>query len=262
MLKGYWQVPLTSHASDVSAFVTPDYFLQYTVMPFGLCNAPATFQQLVNKVLGGVPNCRAYLDDIVIYTNDWANHIATLREVFKRLSAATLTLNLAKCEFGQGTVQYLGQQVGGGKVCPVETKIAAIVAFPTPTARRELRRFLGMAGYYRRFCKNFSSVAAPLTALTSPSKPYIWSDECQKSFENLKAILCCTPVLSAPDFQRPFKLEVDASMVGAGAVLLQEDDQGIDHPGGGVTCKQILCAGPVSSALCEGAVGGTWLEFL
>ena len=230
MLKGYWQVPLTPRASEISAFVTPDSFLQYTGMPFGMCNAPATFQRLINKVLGDVSNCRAYLDDIVVYSDDWASHMTTLREVFKRLSIASLTLNLAKCEFGKGTVLYLGQQVGRGQVCPADVKIMAITAFPVPTTRRELRRFLGMSGYYRRFCKNFSSVAAPLTALTSPSKPFVWSDECQQSFESLKGILCCTPVLSAPDFSLPFKLEVDASAVGAGAVLLQEDDQGIDHP--------------------------------
>lgn len=124
----------------------------------------------------------------------------------------------------------VSQQVGRGQVRPVDAKVSAIAAFPIPTTRRELRRFLGMAGYYRRFCKNFSSVAAPLTALTSPSKPFSWSSECQQSFENLKSLLCCTPVLSAPDFSLPFKLEVDASGVGAGAVLLQEDHQGIVHP--------------------------------
>uniref|UniRef100_A0A3B3BUU0 Gypsy retrotransposon integrase-like protein 1 n=1 Tax=Oryzias melastigma TaxID=30732 RepID=A0A3B3BUU0_ORYME len=230
MLKGYWQVPLTKHASDVSAFVTPDYFLQYTVMPFGMCNAPATFQRLVNKVLGDVKNCRSYLDDIVVYSEDWDEHVSTLREVFMRLSAASLTLNLAKCEFGKGTVLYLGQQVGSGRVRPAEAKVLAIQTFPVPTTRRELRRFLGMAGFYRRFCRNFSSVAAPLTSLTSPSVPFVWSAECQQAFNNLKGILCCNPVLAAPNSRRPFKLEVDASSVGAGAVLLQEDDEDIDHP--------------------------------
>ncbi|XP_037615670.1 uncharacterized protein LOC119482245 [Sebastes umbrosus] len=230
MLKGYWQVPLTPRASEISAFVTPDHFLQYTVMPFGMCNAPATFQRLVNKVLGGVSNCRAYLDDIVVYTDDWESHKATLREVFCRLSAASLTLNLAKCDFGKGTVLYLGQQVGQGRVRPADAKVAAIAAFPVPTTRRELRRYLGMAGFFRRYCMNFSTVAAPLTTLTSPSKPFVWTDECQKSFESLKALLCCGPVLSAPNFSLPFKVEVDASGVGAGAVLLQEDTQGVDHP--------------------------------
>lgn len=230
MLKGYWQVPLTPRASEISAFVTPDSFLQYTVMPFGLCNAPATFQRLVNKVLRDVPHCKAYLDDIVIYSDDWNSHMATLRDVFKRLAEASLTLNLSKCEFGRGSLLYLGQQVGRGQVCPADVKITAIAAFPEPTTRRELRRFLGMAGYYRRFCKNFSTVAAPLTALTSPLKPFTWSSECQQSFEDLKWLLSCNPVLSAPNFSLPFKLEVDASAVGAGAVLLQEDFQGIDHP--------------------------------
>ena len=93
MLKGYWQVPLTQSASEISAFVTPDGFFQYTVMPFGLCNAPATFQRLVSKVLGGVPNCRAYLDDIVVYLNDWHSHMTILREVFTHLSSASVTLN-------------------------------------------------------------------------------------------------------------------------------------------------------------------------
>lgn len=120
-------------------------------MTFGLCNAPATFQRLVNKVPGDVPNCRVYLDDIVVYTNDWADHLATLQEVFRRLSAASLTLNLSKCEFGKGTIIYLGQQVGGANVCPVDVKISFISNFPVPSNRRELRRFLGFAG----FCKNF-----------------------------------------------------------------------------------------------------------
>lgn len=230
MLKGYWQVPLTPRASEISAFVTPDCFLQYTVMPFGLCNAPATFQRLVNLVLGNLPNCKSYLDDIVVYTRDWMSHMSTLREVFRRLSDASLTLNLAKCEFGKGTVLYLGQQVGSGKVCPADAKVKALAEFPVPSTRRELRRFLGMSGFYRRYCRNFSTVAAPLTALTSPSCQFIWTSECQNAFENLKGLLCCSPVLSAPDFCKPFKLEVDASAVGAGAVLLQEDKHGVDHP--------------------------------
>ncbi|KAI3357900.1 hypothetical protein L3Q82_016288, partial [Scortum barcoo] len=221
----------SSSSDHVKTAVSPMASVsKYTVMPFGMCNAPATFQRLVNKVLGGVENCKAYLDDIVVYSDDWISHVTTLREVFTRLSNASLTLNLAKCEFGKGTVFYLGQQVGQGQVCPVDIKITAIATFPVPTTRRELRRFLGMVGYYRRYCKNFSSVAAPLTALTSPLKPFTWNDECQQAFECLKGMLSCNPVLSAPDFSVPFKLEVDASAVGAGAVLLQEDTQGIDHP--------------------------------
>uniref|UniRef100_A0A673Y3Q0 ribonuclease H n=1 Tax=Salmo trutta TaxID=8032 RepID=A0A673Y3Q0_SALTR len=172
LLKGYWQVPLTSRASDISAFVTPDNFVQYSVMPFGMCNAPATFQRLVNIVFADVPNCTAYLDDVVIHSSTWSDHFATLKSVFQRLANASLTLNLAKCEFGKATVTYLGKQVGRGQVRPVTGKVEAIVAFPAPTTRRQLRRFLGMVGYYRTFCKNFSTVVAPLSSLLSPKVPF------------------------------------------------------------------------------------------
>lgn len=230
LLKGYWQVPLTPRASEISAFVTPDCFLQYKVMAFGLRNAAATFQRLVNLVLADIPNCNAYLDDVVIYSQSWSEHITLLETVFKRLQEASLTLNLAKCEIGKATVTYLGKQVGYGQVRPVMAKIAAINEFPVPKTRRELRRFLGMAGYYRCFCRNFSTVATPLSTLLSPSEPFVWNAACQMAFDNIKVLLCSEPVLAAPNFSVAFKLEVDASDVGAGAVLLQEDKDGIDHP--------------------------------
>lgn len=164
LLKGYWQVPLTPRAKEISAFVTPDAFLQYTVTPFGVCNAPATFQHLVNTVLGGVLGCNAYLDDIVVYSGSWDDHIQKLGMVFERLSVANLTVNLAKCEFGRARVVYLGKIVGGGQVA---------AAFPVPSSRCELARFLGMAGYYRSFCKNFSAVTPPLTDLLSPKNKFV-----------------------------------------------------------------------------------------
>ena len=230
LLKGYWQVPLTRRASDISAFVTPDHFMQYEVMAFGMCNAPATFQRLVNIVLAGVPNCNAYLDDVIVYSAGWAEHIKLLKTVFERLAKASLTLNLAKCEFGKATVTYLGREVGQGQVRPIEAKVAAITAYPAPTTRRGVRQYLGMAGYYRVFCPNFATVAHPLTSLLSPANEFIWSPRCQHAFESIKSLLCSAPVLAAPDFSRPFSLEVDASAVGAGAVLQQESEQGITHP--------------------------------
>ncbi|KAL1280368.1 hypothetical protein QQF64_014968 [Cirrhinus molitorella] len=230
LLKGYWQVPLTPRASDISAFVTPDDFMQYCVMAFGMWNAPATFQRLINVVLAGVRNCNAYLDDLVIYSGNWSEHMSTLREVFERLANASLTLNLAKCEFGQATITYLDREVGQGQVKPTEAKVTAVAQFPVPTTRKELRRFLGMAGYYRNFCKNFSTVANPLTSLLSPSRTFLWTDECQDAFDNVKALLCSAPVLAVPEVSKGFKLEIDASSVGAGAVLVQEDSSGIDHP--------------------------------
>ncbi len=238
LLKGYWQVPLTARASEISAFVTPDCFLQYNVMAFGLRNAAATFQRLVNLVLADVPNVNAYLDDLIVYSQSWPEHVSLLQTVFERLERAFLTLNLSKCEIGKATVTYLGKQVGEGQVRPLTAKITAISEFPAPRTRRELRRFLGMAGYYRCFCRNFSSVAVPLTALLSPSETFVWSPECQTSFDNIKALLCSEPVLFPPNFEVAFKLEVDASEVGAGAVLLQEYKGEINHP---ICCSFCLC---------------------
>lgn len=230
LLKGYWQIPLTARASEISAFVTPDHFLQYKRMAFGMRNAPATFQRLMRIVLAGLENCEAYLDDIVVYSSDWQQHLTSLYAVFHRLSDASLTLNLAKCEFGKAVVTYLGKCVGQGQVRPVDIKVECIIDFPAPKTKRELRRFLGMTGYYRAFCKNFAEVASPLTNLLGQAKVFEWTSECQSAFDAVKTLMCSAPVLSAPDFSRPFKLEVDASEVGAGAVLIQEDDTGIDHP--------------------------------
>jgi hypothetical protein len=230
LLKGFWQVPLTDRAKEISAFATPENLYQYKVMPFGMKNSPATFQRLVNNVISGLKGCDAYIDDIVIYSNDWNEHIRTIRELFRRLSEAKLTVNLAKSEFCHATVTFLGHVVGQGHVRPIDAKVKAIALFPVPDSKRQLMRFLGMAGYYRKFCQNFSQIAEPLTNLLRKGVKFIWSDTCQSAFEKLKAMLETAPVLSAPNFEKPFKLAVDACDVGAGGVLLQEDDDGIDHP--------------------------------
>ncbi len=134
LLKGYWQVLLTSHASEISVFVTPDNFLQYS--------AKCPFHRLMNGVLSGVPDCEVYLDNVVVYSNSWEDHLAKLDVVFGRLVNASLTLNLAKCEFAKAVVAYLCKCVGQGQVRPVEAKVYAIVEFPIPSNKRELRLFL------------------------------------------------------------------------------------------------------------------------
>nr|XP_046229617.1 uncharacterized protein LOC124050808 isoform X1 [Scatophagus argus] len=230
LLKGYWQVPLSERAKEISAFITPSGLFSYTVMSFGLRNAPATFQRLMNIVLSGLEGCAVYLDDVVIYSNTWEEHLARIKELFDRLREARLTVNLAKCEFAKATVTYLGKVVGQGKVCAVQAKVRAIEDFPVPTTKKELQRFLGLVGYYRNFCRNFSTVIAPLTDLLKGKVRFIWSESCQLAFDNVKAILCSPPVLAAPRMGLPFTLQVDASDVGAGAVLLQAGDDGMDRP--------------------------------
>ena len=144
-------------------------------------------------------------------TGPWSDHLHTLSLIFSRLREASLTLNLAKCEFGKATVTYLGKQVGQGEVRPLAEKVQAIIDFPVPQSKKALRRFLGMCGYYRGFCQNFSDVVAPLTGLLSPLKTFVWSPACQAAFESAKALLSSAPVLAAPCFTQSFKLEVDAS---------------------------------------------------
>lgn len=167
--------------------------MQYTVMAFGMKNAPATFQRLMHKVLGAVPNCSVYLDDIVVYSSTWESHLSSLKAVFMRLAESSPTLNLAKCEFGKATVTYLGKQVGHEQVRPVEAKVMAVLSLPVRRTRRELRCFLGMVGYYRCFCKNFSVVVAHLTRLCNPKVPFVWNEECDQAFNASlsSAVLLC-----------------------------------------------------------------------
>ena len=227
LLKGFWQIPLTDRAKEFSAFVTPDGQYQYKIIPFGMKNYPATFQRLINMILTGLDKC---IDDAIIYSEDWDQQIKTIREFFKRLSKAKLTINLPKSEFCHTTLTFLGHIVGQGQVKPVEAKVKAISDFPVPTCKRQLMRFLGVAGYYRKFCDNFFVTAEQLTNLLSKRTNFFWTNDCQRAFYILKAILKNEPVLLAPNFAKEFKLAVNASDTGAGSVLMQEDGIGVDHP--------------------------------
>ncbi len=230
LLKGYWQVPLTPRAREIAAFITPGGLYSYTVIPFGLHNAPATFQCLMDKVVSGLEGCAVCLDDVVIHSDFRQEHLQRIRALFDRLAWASLTIDLAKCEFAKATVTYLGKVVGQGQVHLVRAKVLAVDQFPVPTTKKELSHFLGMVGYYCGFCKNFSTVVAPLTSVRSPKIKFEWSPTCQDAFESVKSLLCSATVLAAPQMGQPFKLYVDACKVGAGAVLMQENQQGFDCP--------------------------------
>lgn len=230
LLKGYWQVPLSSRAREASAFATHDSLYCCRVLPFGMKNAPATFQRLMNFVTAGLPNVVTYIDDVVVYSCVWKDHMRTIGDLFQRLADAGLVVNLPKCEFGKGQVTYLGHRVGRGQVLPRSAKVQAIVDFPCPQNRRELMRILGMSGFYRKFVPNFATVTAPLTDLLKKGTKWVWSEACQVALESVKAILVCEPVLVAPDFQKSFCLAVDASDVGVGGVLLQAGADGVERP--------------------------------
>ena len=160
-----------------------------------------------------------------------------LRELFRSLSSANLTINLLKSDFGHARVTFLGHVVGQGQVSPIDIKVKAIVEYPVPDNKKALMKFLGMAGYYRRFCWNFSMVAAPLTDLLSTKHDLVWTSSCQKAFDVLKGLLADPPVLQAPDLSKQFVLHVDASDVGSRAALLQTGEDGILHTLGYYSCK-------------------------
>ncbi|KAL5003933.1 hypothetical protein ScPMuIL_017389 [Solemya velum] len=230
LLKGYYQIPLNDRAKKVLAIIMPDGLYSYKTVPFGLKTAGAVFQRMVNKLLRQWDDVDAYLDDVMITSDQWNAHLRRLRDVFQKFLDANLTLNLAKCEFGSARVECLGHVVGLGKVLPAQAKIDGILKYPQPTNRREVRRILGSTGFYRRFCPNYSTVAAPLTDLLKKDRKFKWTPECEKAFQLLKQLLCSSPVVAAPNFARPFKLAIDSSNTGTGAVLFQEDESGFDHP--------------------------------
>ena len=232
LTKGYWQIPLTPLSREKTAFSTPFGLHQLVTLPFGLFGAPATFQRLMDRVLRPhATYAAAYLDDIIIYSNDWPRHLQHLRAVLRSLRRAGLTANPKKCAIGRVEVRYLGFHLGNGQVRPQINKTAAIAACPRPKTKKGVRQFLGLAGYYRRFIPNYSDVTSPLTDLTKKGAPdpVQWTEQCQRAFLEVKAALCGGPLLHSPDFSLPFVLQTDASDRGLGAVLSQEVE-GEDRP--------------------------------
>lgn len=228
LCKGYWQVPMASESKEITAFRTPFGHYQFKVMPFGLQGAPATFQRLMNVVLKGADRfAAAYLDDIVIYSQTWEEHLQHLTAVIQKLHQAGLTVNPQKCAFAKKTTKYLGYYLGNGEIRPQVEKVESIRQCLPPETKKQVRSFLGLIGWYRRFIPNFSSKAAVLTELikkTSPNKVR-WTKDCENAFQLLKEALCKDPVLQSPDFNQPFLVQTDASGLGLGAVLLQGEGE-------------------------------------
>ncbi|KAL3977676.1 G protein-coupled receptor [Sarotherodon galilaeus] len=228
LCKGYWQVPLTESSRDLTTFRVPSGLYRFRTMPFGLHGAPATFQRLVDLVLTGADGyAAAYIDDIVVFSETWEDHVKHLADVLQRIRTAGLVINPGKCHIAQTEVEYLGYVIGGGVIRPQVSKVENLASCPPPTTKKKLRSFLGLAGWYRRFIPSFSTRSAILSDLTRKSCPnkIKWTPECEAAFMDLKNCLCNEPVLQCPDFTCPFIVQTDASGVGLGAVLLQGDGE-------------------------------------
>ena len=231
---GYWQVELDPESQAKTAFTSHCGLYEFTRMPFGLCNAPATFQRLMQVVLSGLEwdCCFVYIDDILIASQSFEEHMRHLQLVFERLRQAGLRLKPKKCLFLRERVPYLGFVISKHGIQVDSSKTDKVKNFPTPTDPTSVRSFVGLASYYRRFVPHFAAIAAPLHRLTKKDVKFEWSEECETAFRQLKSLLTEAPVLVYPRFGEgeQFLLETDASGIGLGAVLSQKQNDGKYHP--------------------------------
>lgn len=240
LASSFWQIPLDEASKEKTSFTVPGRGLfKFEVMPFGLCGASARQQRLMDMlfdngfasdILEGL--VYVYVDDIVIVSSDLKSHLVLLERVLEKLKFANLTINFKKCQFFRKSLQYLGYIVDEHGLRTDPEKVRAILDFPIPKSPKEVKMFLGTASWYRRFIRDFASIAAPLNVLTSSSKkapPFKWNEEAELSFSRLKEALVSAPVLACPDFSRPFVVHCDASSFGIGGMLTQKFDDA-EHP--------------------------------
>ncbi|XP_070212629.1 uncharacterized protein [Littorina saxatilis] len=231
LTKGYWAIPIAKEDRCKTAFSTSLGTFQWIYMPFGLKTAGSIFNRMMRKLLGPLNrrDVHHFMDDILIASATWEEHIASIKAVLQRLKEANLAAKPSKCYFGFSHLSYLGHEIGNGKKWPEDEKIEQILKAKAPETKKELRAFLGLSGFYRSYVSQYSEIAAVLTDKTKKQEPekVKWSPECQTAFETLKQKLAANPVLMIPDHQLPFVLRTDASDRGMGAVLMQDQGKGL-----------------------------------
>lgn len=223
---GYNNIRIAEGDEEKAAFMTSRGLFGPTVMFFGLCNAPATFQAFMNdglKVERAAGDADTYLDDIIISHETLVEHRTAVRKVLQRLRDMHVTCKPAKCEFEVGETEYLGHIISHGQVRMDPAKVKGVTDWPVPQNKKELRGFLGFANFYRRFIEGFAHVATPLNKLTGKTE-WTWTEDCQHAFEELKTKITSAPVLMIPDTSAPFRVKTDTSKFATGGVLSQEKD--------------------------------------
>ena len=223
---GYHNIPIKEADRDKTAFITRRGCFRYKVLPFGLSTAPSVFQRLMDLVLCGLTyeSCLVYLDDIIVFAKEFDTHVKRLEEVFERLRAANLKLHATKCCFFQRQVAFLGHVISQDGIGVQEEKVTAVQNWPVPRDLTEVRSFLGLCSYYRRFIAGFADIAAPLHRLMRKEAKFHWEEEQDQAFEELKRRLTSAPILGMPTNDGSFIVDSDASNIGLGAVLSQEQD--------------------------------------
>jgi hypothetical protein len=228
LISGYWQIEMDPQDAEKTAFTSPAGLFQFKRMPFGLCNAPATFQRLMDQVLGNLRYDMAmvYLDDVIIFSTTFQEHLIHIDQVLAALDRAGLKLNLRKCHFAEESITYLGHVISNKGVQPDPEKVAQVRKCPVPTSVKQLRSVLGLFSYYRRFIKDFATIAYPLyQALTD----WEWTERQQQAFDNIISIITSSPLLAHFRDDCPVIVYTDASGVGLGVVLSQLDKDGVER---------------------------------
>lgn len=220
---GYWQVPMHPDDKEKTAFTTGDGLYQFKVMPMGLTNAPPTFQRLMELVLHGLhwSSCLVYLDDVIVVGRSFSDHMSNLEQVLSRFQRANLKLKPSKCHFLRSEVCFLGHIVSRNGILPDPSNTDRVHTWLTPRNPTEVRSFLGLCSYYRRFVKNFAHIASPLHRLTQKGVPFQWTPECETAFTSLRNALTQPPIVAYPITTKPFILFTDASNTAIGSVLSQ-----------------------------------------
>ncbi|XP_069119292.1 uncharacterized protein [Argopecten irradians] len=227
--KGYWQIPVEDNSRHMTAFSTSEGCYQFRKLPFGLVNSGATFNRMMRKMLDGSKNTDHYVDDILGHNHTWKEHIEDLRNLFIRILDANLTVRPSKCMIGYRTLGFVGHTVGEGTIAMEDDQLEKIRDAQQPKTKKQVRAFLGLAGYYRKFVPNFANVAKPLSDLTKKGRPnqVDWGPQEEEAFRCLKDLLTQAPILRLPDLSKTFIVQSDASDTGLGCVLLQEHTDGI-----------------------------------
>ena len=229
----FWKVPLSESSRKYTAFEAGHKLWEFCVAPMGAKNSSKTFQRLMDMVLEGAEEfAAAHIDDIIIFSESWEDHVVHLKEVCERLRKSGLTAKLAKCQFAKPSLKVLGHIIENGTIRPDDEKVQCIKDCPIPRTKRQVRAFIGMASYHRHFIKSFSEIAWPLTNLTKKSQPdkIVFGPDELRAFNELKTALCTAPCLVAPDPKKPYILHVDSSNFAAGSCILQLDDNGLERP--------------------------------
>ncbi len=232
LASGFWQLPLHPDSADKTGFVTHGGVYHFKKLPFGLRNSPSAFAMVMSDVLRNLTYKYAmiYVDDILVYSKSFTQHLKHLSSIFSRLRETGLKLKPSKCKFLCPKVEYLGHMISGKGVEMERAKTQAVADFPRPHNKKALRGFLGLCNYYRKFVKSFCHITRPLNQLLGNEAAFNWDEECETAFQKLKKAMTSEPILlTFPDFDKEFILSTDASDTAVGFVLGQKDDEGKEH---------------------------------